>query len=120
MRFKQGVLKIKKIIKVITLCCIAIIVIVGTYLSMQRKVLDFRGMVKKIEIKDNTYTFYIESTISTSYTVIADNKTTIRRCHKNDPKMILSDIKVGDEINGDYKKRFSEENHAKYIIVACK
>lgn len=110
----------KKTIKVITLCCIAAIVIVGAYLSMYRKTLDFRGTVTKIEIKDNTYTFYIESTISTSYIVIADNKTTIRRCHKNDPKMFLSDIKVGDEINGDYKKWFFEENHAKYIIVACK
>ena len=110
----------KTTLKIIGLCCVALIVIIGVYLSIPAKIFDFRVVVTKIEIEEYTYIFHTESDISTSYIIIADNKTKIERCHKYDPQKALQDIKVGDVIEGDYKKWFSEENHAKYIIVKCK
>jgi len=56
----------KTTLKIIGLYCVALIVIIGVYLSIPAKTFDFRGTVTKIEIEEYTYIFHTESDISTS------------------------------------------------------
>ena len=105
----------KKAIKIIGLCCIAIIIIVGIRVAIPSKTLDFWGTVTEIEILDNDTVFYISAT-ETSYTVVANNKTNVSYCCNDDPDIALSDIKVGDTISGNYRW-LSKNNTAKFITV---
>lgn len=105
----------KKVIKITGLCCLAIIIIVGVCVAISPKTLDFRGTVTKIETVDNDTVFYI-STTETSYTVVANNKTNVSYCCKDDPDIDLPDIKVGDTIEGNYRW-LSKNNMAKFITV---
>lgn len=84
-------------------------------MTMPSKTLDFHGTVKEIEIIDNNTVIYI-STTETSYTVVANKKTNVSYCCKEDPDINLSDIKVGDTIQGDYRW-LSKNNVAKFITV---
>ena len=105
----------KKAIKIIGLCCVAIIIIVGVCMAIPSKTLDFRGAVTEIEIVDNDTVFHISAT-GTSYTVVANNKTNVSYCCNDDPDIALSDIKVGDTIEGNYRW-LSKNNMAKFITV---
>ncbi len=105
----------KKTVKIIGLICAVIIIIVGIRIALPSKTLDFRGTVTKIEIIDNDTVFYISAT-DTSYVVVANNKTDVSYCCKDDPDIDLSDIKVGDNIEGNYS-RMSKNNTAKFITV---
>ena len=105
----------KKTFKIIGLCCVAVIIIVGIHMTIPSKTLDFHGTVKEIEIIDNNTVIYI-STTETSYTVVANKKTNVSYCCKEDPDINLSDIKVGDTIQGDYRW-LSKNNVAKFITV---
>ena len=107
----------KKALRAVVLCGLAILLVLGIYYFAVPKTLDFRGTVTKIEAAEQTTTFYIETeSIGTSYVVIADHKTKISPCHKDDPKIDIEDIKVGDVIEGDYR-RLSKEHTAKFITV---
>ena len=105
----------KKAIKIIGLCCVAIIIIIVVCMAIPSKTLDFRGTVTEIETVENNIVFYISAT-ETSYTVVANNKTNISYCCKDDPDIDLSDIKVGDSIEGNYRW-LSKNNIAKFITV---
>ena len=107
----------KKAIKIIALFLLAAIIIVLIYYISSPRTLDFRGTVMEIEVVDELKVFHIsiEST-SISYIVIADSKTKVSHCHKDDPQIDLADIKVGDTIEGDYRKA-SGEQKAKFITV---
>ena len=50
--------------------------------------------------------------------VVADNKTKVSHCHKDDPEIDLSGIAVGDTIEGNYR-RGSNDKKAKFITVWC-
>lgn len=105
----------KKAIKIIGLYCVAVIIVIGICVAIPSKTLDFRGTVTEIEIVENNTVFHI-STTETSYTVVANNKTNISYCCKDDPDIDLSDIKVGDAIEGNYRW-LSRNNMAKFITV---
>ena len=105
----------KKTFKIIGLCCVAVIIIVGIHMTIPSKTLDFHGTVKEIEIIDNNTVIHI-STTETSYTVVANKKTNVSYCCKEDPDINLSDIKVGDTIQGDYRW-LSKNKVAKFITV---
>ena len=107
----------KKAIKVIGVCSLVIIVVIGVYiaLSPSAKLLDFRGSVVKIEVTDHQTTLYISSFGST-YAVVADEKTKVSHCCEDDPDIALSDIKVGDTVEGNYRA-FSKKKTAKFITV---
>lgn len=105
----------KKSIKIIGLCCVAVIIVIGICMAIPSKTLDFRGTVTKIEIVDNDTIIHL-STTDTSYTVVANNKTNVSYCCKDDPDVDLSDIKVGDVIEGNYRW-LSKSNKAKFITV---
>ena len=105
----------KKAIKILGLCCVAVIIVIGIRMAIPSKTLDFSGAVTEIEIVDNDTVFHI-STTETSFTVVADNKTNVSYCCKNDPDIVLSDIKVGDTIQGNYRW-LSKNNMAKFITV---
>ena len=107
--------EVKKTFKIIGLCCVAVIIIVGIHMTIPSKTLDFHGTVKEIEIIDNNTVIHI-STTETSYTVVANKKTNVSYCCKEDPDINLSDIKVGDTIQGDYRW-LSKNNVAKFITV---
>lgn len=108
----------KKALKIIGLILIAVIVIIGIYIYIPPKTLDFRGTVTEIEVLDNKTTFHIEQTTGASYIVVADGKTKVSHCHEDDPDISLVEIVVGDKIEGDYRW-LSSDNKAKYITVWC-
>ena len=105
----------KKAIIMIALCLLAAAVISSIYIVKSSKTLDFRGEVIKIEVADDHTVFYI-SMLDASYTVIADRKTDVSYCCKNDPDIDLSDIEVGDMIEGNYRW-LSKSNMARFITV---
>ena len=109
----------KKALKIIGLCCIVGIIVVGVYINTPSKTLDFSGTVTAIEHSANEVTFYISTpSIRSSYMVVADNKTKIKPCHKDDHDIELSDIKVGDTIDGNYRW-LTKNNTTKFITVEC-
>ena len=103
-----------KRIKIIGLCCIAAFVIFGIYMAMPSETLDFRGTVTKIEAVDNDTVFHI-SIFETSYVVVANNKTKVAYCCKDDPDIDLPGIRIGDTIEGNY--RWLSKDTARNIIV---
>ena len=105
----------KKTIIIIGLCCLAVIIAIGIYMALPPKTIDFRGTVTKIETVDNNTVFEI-AMHDVIYTVTANEKTKVAYCHEDDPAIELSDIKVGDIIEGNYRK-FSKDKLAKYITV---
>lgn len=108
----------KKILTIIGCLLIAVIIVVGIIISIPPKTLDFRGTVTEIKTADSKTIFHIEQSSDISYIVVADNKTKVRYCHKDDPKIVLEDIQVGHTIEGDYRK-FTKNNEAKFITVWC-
>ncbi|MBQ3004686.1 MAG: hypothetical protein IJD88_02025 [Clostridia bacterium] len=108
----------KKILTIIGCLLIAVIIVVGIIISIPPKTLDFRGTVTEIKTADSKTIFHIEQSSDISYIVVADNKTKVRHCHKDDPKIVLEDIQVGHTIEGDYRK-FTKNNEAKFITVWC-
>lgn len=109
----------KKVIAIIGGLLIAVIIVAGIILSIPPKTLDFRGTVTQIDIADNKITFHIKQSPEISYTVVADSKTIVRHCHKDDPEIVLKDIQVGHTIEGNYRK-FTKNNEAKFITAWCK
>lgn len=109
----------KKVITIIGYLLIAVVIVVGVIISIPPKTLDFRGTVTEIDIDDSKTIFHIEQSSNISYIVVADNKTKVRHCHKDDPEIVLEDIQVGHTIEGDYWK-FTKNNEAKFITVWCK
>ena len=105
----------KKVITIIGVCLLAALIAVGIYMALPSKTIDFRGTVTKIEtVGDNTvFEIAMHDVI---YTVTANEKTKVAYCHEDDPAIELSDIKVGDTIEGNYRK-FSKDNLAKNITV---
>ena len=104
----------KKSIKMIALCCVIIISFFAIYKVIPPKTLDFRGTVTEIEVAEHGVVFHV-SLFDASYTVLANSKTKVSYCCDGDPEMSLSDIKVGDKIEGDY--RLFSKNTAKKITV---
>ena len=105
----------KKTIKIIGLCCVAVIIVICVCMTIPSKTLDFRGTVTDIEIVDNNTIIHL-STTETSYTVIANDRTKVSYCCEDDPDIDLSDIKIGDTIEGNYRW-LSKSNKAKFITV---
>ena len=105
----------KKVFKIIGLCCLVAIIAVGIYMALPSKTIDFRGTVTSIETIDNNIIFEI-AMYDVTFTVMANDKTKVAYCHEDDPAINLSDIKVGDIIEGNYRK-FSKDNLAKNITV---
>ena len=109
----------KKAFTILGICCIVVLAIVGIIISTPAKTIDFRGTVTEIKANEIETTFKISnSSIGTSYIVVADNKTKVSPDHNNDPKINLTDIKIGDTIEGDYRF-LTKENKAKFITVWC-
>ena len=104
----------KKTIKAIGLCCIACAIVLSVYF-LQPKTLDFRGTVDKIENTGNDTVIYLSGDAG-SYTVVANDKTKISYCCKNDPDIELKDIREGNVIEGNYRP-FSKKPSAKFITV---
>ena len=105
----------KKVITIIGVCLLAALIAVGIYMALPSKTIDFRGTVTKIETVDNNTVFEI-AMHDVIYTVTANEKTKVAYCHEDDPAINLSDIKVGDTIEGNYCK-FSKDKLAKHITV---
>lgn len=111
-----------KCIKIIGPCCLAVLLIVGIYLTTPSKTLDFRGTVTGIEANEQTTVLYLTlsdtplSSAKAAYTVTANAKTTVRYCCKDDPAIDLSAIKIGDTIQGNYRP-FTKNHTAKFITV---
>lgn len=106
----------KKALKIIGACCVAMILMVGIHLSIPPKTLDFRGTVTEIETTVHETVLHIASSTGASYIVTADSQTHVLPCHQDDPGIDLADISVGDTIEGDYRSA-SNDDKAKFITV---
>lgn len=106
----------KKAIKWIGACCIACVIILGIYFSIQPKTLDFRGTVNKIENTGDNTIFYISDDGTGAYVITADAQTKISYCCKDDPDIELKDICIGSVVEGNYRW-LSKNKKAKFITV---
>ncbi len=101
--------------KFIALCLCAVLIAFAIYILASPKTLDFRGTVTAIEQCEDGTLLRI-STADASYNVIANDKTKVSYCCKDDPSIHLSDIRVGDTVEGDYRI-FGKDGLAKFITV---
>ena len=107
----------KKAIKtgliIVGTCCITAVLLVGVFLSIPPRTVDFRGTVTEI-VEGDAYTFHIAYVNGSSYLVIADSETKIY-C-ESDKKELLSpgDIRIGDTIEGDF---YRDSEEAKFIRI---
>ena len=100
----------------IALFILSVLMVVGSYiLIFPSKTLDFRGTVTAIESTEDGTVLHI-TIAEASYTVLANNKTKVAYCCKDDPDIRLSDIKIGDSIEGNYRT-LQKKNLAKFITV---
>ena len=107
----------KKALKIIGIILWCIIMVYGIYLSCQDNYKDFGGTITDIRTDSGYTVITFEDAFSNSYTVIADGKTKVRNYHKEDGNIALSQLEIGDKIQGDYKKLSSKENYARLIEV---
>ena len=105
----------KKAIKIAGIICVVIAVIIAICFAIPEKTLDFRGKVTDVKTDGDITLIYVSS-FDTTFVVLADNKTKISYCCENDPSIDLSDVKIGDTIEGNYRL-FSKDNIAKFITV---
>ena len=100
----------------IALFILAVLTVMSSYMLLfAPKTLDFRGPVTAIESTEDGTVLHIAMS-GASYTVLANGKTKVAYCCKNDPAIQLSDIKIGDTIEGDYRT-LSQKDVAKFITV---
>ena len=108
----------KGAVKYLSLFVVGFIIVIGIQYAIPPKTLDFRGTVSEIINEDDITVFKISLPSEISYTVVADKKTKVSHCHKDDPAIGLEDIKLGDTIEGDYRL-FTNGKIAKFITVWC-
>lgn len=106
---------VKRILQTIGVICIAAIIIVGIYLSIPPRMLDFCGVVTSVE-ETAAGTAYHITYVGHSQWVVADAKTKIYPHSDKSATLAPSDIAVGDTIEGDYRWR-TEENIARFIRI---
>lgn len=102
----------KRTLSIIVVCFVVALIIV---VCITPKTLDFRGTVTDIEHTDDQTIFYIFLDETTSYTVVANSKTKVAQ-YDDKADISLTDIAVGDAIQGNYRW-MSKENIAKSITV---
>ena len=108
----------KRIVTIVGILCVVAVIVIGIVVHSPQRTQDFRGTVTDIQTDGDVVTIRIETmSLDTAYTVKADNKTTVKPCHDNDPAVTVADITVGCTIEGDY--RFGDKQLAKYIILWC-
>lgn len=108
----------KNVFKYLLLALLCLVIVFGIQYTTPSKTLDFRGTVCEIDREDDIIVFKISLATETTYTVVADKKTKVSHCHKDDPVIYLSDIEIGDTIEGDYRI-FTNKKIAKFITVWC-
>ncbi len=116
----------KKALKIIGILLWCAIMIYGIYLSCQDNFMDFGGTITQISESDGYTILTVDAGYNIieddevfpfTYTVIADGRTNVRNYHKEDGDITLSELKIGDKIQGDYKKLSSRDHYAKLIEV---
>ena len=109
----------KKIIKrigiVLGIGCLVVVLVVGVWLSVPPRMLDFRGVVTDIEQADGRIVYHIEY-IGNAETVVADAKTAIYCIEDKNDGISAQMVQVGDTIEGDYRWR-AKDKEAKFIRV---
>jgi hypothetical protein len=89
----------------------------GLILYAPSPTVDFRGEVIAIDTDGEYTVFTLKGIEPTGYTVAADARTTVRYCHKEDGSPRLSDIEIGDTLQGNYKKLSKKEGYTKRIEI---
>lgn len=107
----------KNALKIVGVILICTILIYGIYLSCQDNYKDFGGTITNISTDEGYTVVTFEDAFNNSYTVVADGKTKVQNYHKEDGNIALSQLEIGDKIQGDYKKLSSKENYARLIEV---
>lgn len=107
----------KKVLKIIGILLYCAIMICGIYLSCQSKTVDFSGRIVQIREEDRYTVLSVDNAFSVSYIVVADHRTKVRHLHKEEGEITLEKLKIGDKIQGNYKKWSSKDYYAKLIEV---
>ncbi len=109
----------KRAVKISGLILLAAFIIIGFWITKPTKTLDFRGTVQEINKNEQGNTIFkiklFDEPNAVSYTVIADSKTKYL-FYDDEDKATVNDVKIGYMIDGDFR-RFSKENHAKWIRI---
>ncbi len=103
----------KRIIKAVFFTVVFAIIIVGIFLSIPPKTVDFRGEIVDIQQDNNMLVFTLNGGNDTVYTVIADEKTTVKNQDGN-AEIPLQELSLGNCIQGNYKK---EKYSSKLIFL---
>ncbi len=107
----------KKALKIIGILLCSIIVIYGIYLSCQDNTMDFSGTITQINSDDEYTVLTIDDAFNNRYIILANHQTKVRNIHEEDDGITLSELTIGDKIQGNYKKLSSKDNYAKLIEV---
>lgn len=107
----------KKALKIIGIVLCSIIMICGIYLSCRDNTKDFSGTITQISNEDGYTVLAIDDAFNNRYFVLANLQTKVRREFKEDGDITLSQLEIGDKIQGNYKKLSSKDNYAKLIEV---
>ena len=107
----------KKIFTILGVIALVGIIVLGIIISLPSPTVDFSGRVVSIEEKGGCTVFLVEGIESVRYTVRADSNTKVGYCHKDDGKISLEEIEIGDMILGNYKAFSKNDEIAKNIKV---
>ncbi len=105
----------RRIGTILGVAAVLLVLVMGIYLSIPPKMVDFCGEVTAIEQQDGMTVFTL-SWLDSAYTVAADAKTAVWQYRRGEERLDLTDIAVGDTIDGDFG-RFARKAVAKYIAV---
>ena len=92
------------------------IIFLGIYFGICPRSIDFKGTIVNIENTNDYIMLRIHQNESSEYTVLADVHTDVYYCH-HEEDIYLGELDIGDEIQGSYKKCFSENHYAESIMV---
>ena len=91
------------------------VIALGLYLQPSKTV-DFSGTITGIAVEGDSVRFTINNSGMATYTVYADKGTKVYYHRKEDLSISLSEIAVGDIVQGDFNRIINKKT-AKYIVV---
>lgn len=110
----------KKALCIIGISAVVVILAVGVALSIPSETVDFRGTVTHISFDEALECYYVKATALTGGNATVKVSTSVSVKSIGGDEMSAADIKVGDEIDLDYKGKWKDSETpiiAKWVRV---